>query len=181
MRARLLSFSMILNIAFLLVVSLVFGAVLAAMGKLWAGMFAMIYKIMPRVSLKWRDVWLGAIVTSLPFTAGSFLIEIYIGTSNLASGFGAAGSLNVVVVFVHYSAQVFLLGAELTWIQAKTFGSMRDVQPYLLAKIGIPAPGTATKPAARLAQSSQVSAQVAGVSLAAEKLTFGGNHCQARR
>ena len=107
---------MILNIAFLLVVSLVFGAVLAAMGKLWAGMFAMIYKIMPRVSLKWRDVWLGAIVTSLPFTAGSFLIEIYIGTSNLASGFGAAGSLNVVVVFVHYSAQVFLLGAELTWI-----------------------------------------------------------------
>ena len=67
---------MIRNIAFVLVVSLVFGAVVAAMGKLWAGMFPTIYKILPRVSVKWRDVWLGAIVTSLLFTAKRFLIEI---------------------------------------------------------------------------------------------------------
>ena len=166
-RARLLSFGMILGIAFLLVVSLVLGAVVAALGKLWAGVFgewvmlaqllnllvgfvmttgvfAMIYKIMPRVSVKWRDVWLGAIVTSLLFTAGRFLIEIYIGTSNLASGFGAAGSLIVVLVWVYYSAQIFLLGAEFTWIYAKTFGSMRDLQPQLLAKTGAAAPGIAT-------------------------------------
>lgn len=158
-RARLLSFGMILGIAFLLVVSLVFSAVVAALGKWWSGafgdwavlaqlidvvlgfvlttaVFAMIYKIMPRVSVKWRDVWLGAVVTAVLFTAGRFLIGMYIGRSNLASGFGAAGSLIVVFVWVYYSAQIFLLGAEFTWIYAKTFGSMRELQPQLLAKTG---------------------------------------------
>jgi membrane protein len=166
-RARLLSFGMILGIAFLLVVSLVFSAVVAALGKWWSGaladwallaqlvdlivgfvltttVFAMIYKIMPRVSVKWRDVWLGAVVTSVLFTAGRFLIGMYIGRSNLASGFGAAGSLIVVFVWVYYSAQIFLLGAEFTWIYAKTFGSMRDLQPQLLAKTAAAAPGFAT-------------------------------------
>ena len=166
-RARLLSFGMILGIAFLLMVSLVFSAVVAAMGKLWSGafgewallaqlfnlvvgfvmttgVFAMIYKIMPRVSVKWRDVWLGAIVTSLLFTGGRFLIGLYIGHSDLASGFGAAGSLIVVFVWVYDSAQIFLLGAEFTWIYAKTFGSMRDMQPLLAAKTGTDIPGFAT-------------------------------------
>jgi membrane protein len=166
-RARLLSFGMILGIAFLLVVSLVFSAVVAALGKWWSGalgdwallaqlfdlivgfsltttVFAMIYKIMPRVSVKWRDVWLGAIVTSVLFTAGRFLIGTYIGRSNLASGFGAAGSLIVVFVWVYYSAQIFLLGAEFTWIYAKTFGSMRDLQPRLLAKTAAATPSFAT-------------------------------------
>jgi membrane protein len=166
-RARLLSFGMILGIAFLLVVSLVFSAVAAALGKWWSGtlgdwallaqlfdlvvgfvmtttVFAMIYKIMPRVSVKWRDVWLGAVVTSVLFTAGRFLIGTYIGRSNLASGFGAAGSLIVVFVWVYYSAQIFLLGAEFTWIYAKTFGSMRDLQPQLLTKTAAAAPGLAT-------------------------------------
>jgi membrane protein len=150
-RARLLSFGMILGIAFLLMVSLVFGAVVAALGKWWSGafgewallaqvfnlvvgfvmttgVFAMIYKIMPRVSVRWSDVWLGASVTSLLFTCGRFLIGMYIGRSKLASGFGAAGSLIVVFVWVYYSAQIFLLGAEFTWIYARTFGSMRDRQ-----------------------------------------------------
>jgi membrane protein len=149
-RARLLSFGMILGIAFLLMVSLVFSAVLAALGKWWSGafgewallaqffnlgvgfvmttgVFAMIYKIMPRVRVKWRDVWLGAMVTSLLFTGGRFLIGLYIGRSDLASAFGAAGSLIVVFVWVYYSAQIFLLGAEFTWIYARTFGSMRDL------------------------------------------------------
>lgn len=166
-RARLLSFGMILGIAFLLMVSLVFGAVVSALGKLWSGafgewallaqlldlgvgfamttgVFAMIYKIMPRVSVKWRDVWLGAIVTALLFTGGRFLIGMYIGRSNLASGFGAAGSLIVVFVWVYYSAQIFLLGAEFTWIYARTFGSMRDLEPELVAKTGAPVPGFAT-------------------------------------
>ena len=156
-RARLLSFGMILGIAFLLVVSLVFSAVVAALRKWWTSalgdwallaqlfdlvvgfvltttVFAMIYKTMPRVSVKWHDVWLGAVVTSVLFTAGRFLIGMYIGRSNLASGFGAAGSLIVVFVWVYYSAQIFLLGAEFTWIYAKTFGSMRDQQPQLVAK-----------------------------------------------
>jgi membrane protein len=151
-RARLLSFGMILGIAFLLIVSLVFSAVVAALGKWWSGafgewvllaelvnlavgfvmttgVFAMIYKVMPRVSVKWRDVWLGATVTSLLFTGGRFLIGTYIGRSDLASGFGAAGSLIVVFVWVYYSAQIFLLGAEFTWIYAKTFGSMRAMRP----------------------------------------------------
>jgi membrane protein len=166
-RARLLSFGMILGIAFLLMVSLVFSAIVAAMGKLWSGafgewallaqsfnlivgfamttgVFAMIYKIMPRVSVKWRDVWLGAVVTSLLFTGGRFLIGMYIGRSNLASGFGAAGSLIVVFVWVYYSAQIFLLGAEFTWIYARTFGSMRDMQTVLEAKTGAPTPSFAT-------------------------------------
>ena len=151
-RARLLSFGMILGMAFLLMVSLVFSAVLAALGKWWSGafgdwaamaqffnlgvgflmttgVFATIYKIMPRVRVTWRDVWLGAIVTALLFTGGRYLIGLYIGRSNLASAFGAAGSLIVIFVWVYYSAQIFLLGAEFTWIYARTFGSMRDPQP----------------------------------------------------
>jgi membrane protein len=166
-RARLLSFGMILGIAFLLVVSLVFSAVVAALGKWWSGVlgdwallaqlfdlivgfvltttvFAMIYKTMPRVSVKWHDVWLGAVVTSVLFTAGRSLIGMYIGRSNLASGFGAAGSLIVVFVWVYYSAQIFLLGAEFTWIYAKTFGSMQDLQPQLQAKTAAAAQAFAT-------------------------------------
>jgi membrane protein len=164
-RARLLSFGMILGIAFLLMVSLVFSAVLAALGKWWSGafgdwallarmvdlivgfvmttgVFAMIYKIMPRVSVTWRDVWLGAIVTALLFTVGRFLIGMYIGRSALASGFGAAGSLIVVFVWVYYSAQIFLLGAEFTWIYARTYGSMRDLPAELAAKSVANVPGT---------------------------------------
>lgn len=166
-RARLLSFGMILGLAFLLMVSLVFGAVVAALGTWWSGafgewvwlarlldvsvgfatttgVFAMIYKIMPRVKVRWRDVWLGAAVTALLFTGGRYLIGMYIGRSNLASGFGAAGSLIVVLVWVYYSAQIFLLGAEFTWIYARTFGSMRDLEPEQQAKSGSATSGLAT-------------------------------------
>jgi membrane protein len=93
--------------------------------------------------VKWRDVWLGATVTSLLFTGGRFLIGTYIGRSNLASGFGAAGSLIVVFVWVYYSAQIFLLGAEFTWIYAKTFGSMRAMRPEFDAESGAAAPDLA--------------------------------------
>jgi hypothetical protein len=88
--------------------------------------FAMIYKLMPRVKVQWHDVWLGALVTSLLFTIGKFLIGLYIGKSGVASGFGAAGSLIVVFIWVYYSAQIFLLGAEFTWVYAKTLGSLRS-------------------------------------------------------
>ena len=154
LRTRLFSFGMILGIAFLLMVSLVMGAVIAALGKWWGGVFgdwevlaqgvnllvgfilttsvfAMIYKIIPRVKVLWRDVLLGAVATALLFTVGKILIGLYIGKSGVASGFGAAGSLVVVLVWVYYSAQIFLMGAEFTWVYAGTFGSMRgsrDVQ-----------------------------------------------------
>ena len=141
-RARLLSFGLILGLAFLLMVSLVFGAAVAALETWWGGVFgqwvwlaqlfntlvslvlsaaifAMIYKLMPRVRIRWEDVWVGALVTAVLFTAGKFLISLYIGKSSFASGFGAAGSLIVVLVWVYYSAQIFLLGAEFTWAYAR--------------------------------------------------------------
>ncbi len=151
LRSRLLSFGMILGVAFLLMVSLVTGALIAAFGKWWGGMltewallaqlinvlvgfaltttvFAMIYKLMPRVRVRWMDVWLGALVTSLLFTIGKFLIGLYIGTSGIASSFGAAGSLVIILVWVYYSAQIFLIGAEFTRVYAYTFGSARSAQ-----------------------------------------------------
>lgn len=150
LRARLLSFGMILGIAFLLMISLVLSAVVAALGKWWSGAFgewelllqaanilvgfafttvgfALIYKLMPRVKVRWHDVWIGAAVTALLFTIGRFLIGLYIGKSGVASGFGAAGSLVVIFIWVYYSAQIFLLGAEFTWVYARTFGSMRNL------------------------------------------------------
>ncbi|RDJ97671.1 YihY/virulence factor BrkB family protein [Cupriavidus lacunae] len=144
LRARMLSFGMILGIGFLLVVSLVLSAGISAMGRVWEGeaighildtmvslvlmtvVFAMIYKIMPRAKVRWLDVWLGAAVTALLFTLGKFLIGLYIGKSGVASGYGAAGSLIVLLVWVYYSAQIFLLGAEFTWQYAQRFGSLKD-------------------------------------------------------
>jgi membrane protein len=149
-RARLLSFGMILGIGFLLMVSLVASAALAALRKWWEPVlgnwattvsiidfaasfvvitvvFAMIYKIIPRARIDWKDVWVGAAVTALLFTIGKFLIGVYIGRSGVASGFGAAASLVVVLIWVYYSAQIFLLGAEFTWAYAHKFGSRRNL------------------------------------------------------
>jgi membrane protein len=137
-RSRLLSFGMILAIAFLLMVSLVLSAALAALGKGLAHvldialsfgivtlLFALIYKLIPRVRVAWRDVWIGAAVTAALFAVGKFLIGLYIGKSSVASAFGAAGSVVVMMVWVYYSAQIFLLGAEFTWVYAHTYGSRR--------------------------------------------------------
>jgi membrane protein len=126
LRTRLLSFGMILGIAFLLMVSLVLGAVIAALGKWWSGVFAMIYKLMPRAKVRWHDVLLGAVVTAGLFTVGKVLIGLYIGKTAVASSYGAAGSIVVLLLWVYYSAQIFLLGAEFTWVYARTFGSMRE-------------------------------------------------------
>lgn len=147
-RTRLLSFGLIMGIGFLLMVSLVASAAFAALGKWWAPVFggwaqvgqvinfvfgfavtvvgfAMIYKLMPRAQVQWMDVWVGAAVTALLFSIGKHLIGLYIGKSSVASGFGAAGSLVVVLVWVYYSAQIFLLGAEFTWVYAHEFGSLK--------------------------------------------------------
>ena len=87
------------------------------------GLFAMIYKILPSEKIDWGDVWIGAAVTSLLFAIGKFLIGLYIGRSALASGFGAAGTFVVVIVWVYYSSLVFLLGAEFTHEYARGEGS----------------------------------------------------------
>jgi membrane protein len=150
LRTRILSFGMILGIAFLLMVSLVTGAAIAALGKWWDGwfagwevlaqiinasvgffmttaVFALIYKLMPRVKVGWGDVWVGAAVTAMLFTLGRLLISLYIGKTGIASGFGAAGSVAVIFVWVYYSAQVFLVGAEFTWVYAKCMGSQQHL------------------------------------------------------
>ncbi|MDP1650979.1 MAG: YihY/virulence factor BrkB family protein [Rubrivivax sp.] len=146
--ARLMAFGMILAVGFLLIVSLVTSAMLAAMGRRWdsafgawqgfvqagnavvgfmlvAAMFGLIYKVMPRVHVLWKDVWLGALLAALLFTLGKVLIGLYIGRSGVASGFGAAGSLVVVLLWVYFSAQILLIGAEFTCVYARTFGSRR--------------------------------------------------------
>jgi membrane protein len=92
---------------------------------LTAGLFAMIYKLMPRVHVAWHDVWIGAVVTAALFAIGKLLIGLYIGKSGVTSAFGAAGSLAVLLVWVYYSAQIFLLGAEFTWVYAHTLGSLK--------------------------------------------------------
>ena len=145
-RARLMAFGMILALGFLLIVSLVTSAMIAAMGRSfdpvfggWQGVieagnaiggfllvaitFGLIYKVMPRQRVLFSDVWLGALIAALLFTGGKFLIGAYIGRSAVASGFGAAGSLVVVLLWVYFSSQILLMGAEFTCAYARTFGS----------------------------------------------------------
>ena len=149
-RGRLLSFGMILGITFLLIVSLAFSAAMSALSRWarpdspgWAAfsgaselglslllvtvVFAMIYKTMPRASIHWRDVWVGSAVTSALFIAGKALIGLYIGRSGITSAFGAAASLIVVLLWVYYSAQIFLFGAEFTWVYSHRYGSHRPL------------------------------------------------------
>jgi membrane protein len=83
----------------------------------------MIYKLMPRAKIAWRDVWVGAAVTALLFEIGKLLIGLYLGKTGVASGFGAAGSLVVLLIWVYFSAQTFLLGAEFTWVYSHEYGS----------------------------------------------------------
>jgi len=148
LRARLLSFGMILGIGLLLLGSLVASATLVALRNRWGPefgswattsiaelafsfivftvVFALIYKVIPRVRIAWKDVWIGAAVTSLLFTTGKWLIGVYIGRSEITSGFGAASSLVAVLVWVFYSAQIFLFGAEFTCAYAHRFGSRKS-------------------------------------------------------
>jgi len=147
LRARLLSFGLILGVAFLLMVSLVVSATLAAFGG-WAGtlmpgwetvlqllnlavslgiltvLFAMIFKLMPSTPVSWRDVWVGAFVTAILFEVGKLLIGLYIGKSGMTESFEAAGALVILLAWVYYAAQIFLLGAEFTKAFADAHGSL---------------------------------------------------------
>ena len=185
LRARLLSFGTIAGISFLLMVSLVVSAALAAFGKIWGPrfadwqsmvaavnvlfsflltttVFAMIYKIMPRAKVAWTDVVVGASVTSLLFTIGKSLIGLYIGRSGVTSGFGAAGSLVMAMIWVYYSAQIFLLGAEFTWAYALTFGSRKE------QKLPGKAPAVPSKASDKKPDATMVEAKEAAIDCAAE-------------
>lgn len=147
-KSRFLSFSLILGTGFLLLVSLVVSAGIAALGKYSSQLFpdtelllqiastiislavitvlfAMIYKILPKVKVAWKDVWIGAFLATLLFTLGKSLIALYIGKSGVASTYGAAGSLVVILIWVYFSAQVFLLGAEFTQVYSRRHGSRK--------------------------------------------------------
>jgi membrane protein len=149
LRTRLLSFGMVLVLAFLLLVSLVVSAVLAILehNASWilgnyatvlatisslitfgviACMFAVIYKTLPDAPLSWRDVWVGAAFTAGLFSLGKYLIGLYLGNSSVATSFGAAGSLIALLLWVYYSAQIFFLGAEFTRHYALWFGSLQN-------------------------------------------------------
>jgi membrane protein len=155
-RDRFFSFVMVLGIAFLLLVSLVLSAALTALGTVferlphslaWLAqvlnfsvsfivitlLFAMVYKILPDARIAWRQVWMGAILTSLLFTIGKTLIGLYLGRSSMASAYGVAGSFVVFLVWVYYSAQILYLGAEVTKAVADQSGEHimpgQDAQP----------------------------------------------------
>jgi membrane protein len=143
---RLLSFTMVLGIGFLLLASLVISAVVSALGEyigsrwpmadFWLGLinfivsflvvtflFAMMFKFLPEIKIAWKDVWLGAAVTSVLFSLGKFLIGLYLGRSEVGNTFGAAGSLAILLIWVYYSAQILFFGAEFTQVYANRYGS----------------------------------------------------------
>lgn len=145
LRERFLSFSMILVIGFLLLVSLILSAVLSALGgyfnNILPGMewvwqlvnfvisfgvtillFAAIYKVLPDADFAWRDTWMGATATALLFTVGKWLLGLYLGNQSTASAYGAAGSLVILLIWIYYSAQIFFFGAEFTQVYARSMG-----------------------------------------------------------
>jgi membrane protein len=149
-RAR--SFALVLGIGFLLLVSLVVSAALAALGKwlsassatplLWSAvnlavslavittLFMLLYRFLPDVKLRWRDVSIGAFVTAVLFTIGKELIGLYIGHSTTASSYGAAGSILVLLLWVYYSSQIVLFGAEFTRVYARETGAKPQPEPF---------------------------------------------------
>lgn len=144
--ARFLSFTMVLGVAFMLLVSLVVSAALAGVGRVLSDslpggelvwqilnfvislgvitvLFALIFKFVPDAQVKWRDVWVGAAVTSLLFSIGKMLLGLYLGKSTVASTYGAAGSVVAFVVWVYYAAQILFIGAEFTQVYSRALGT----------------------------------------------------------
>jgi membrane protein len=169
LKDRFVSFTMVLGIGFLLLVSLALSAALAAAGKYangvlpqWSAvlqvlnfvaglalttvLFAMIFKVLPDIDLPWRAVWLGAAVTAGLFTLGRFLIGLYLGRSSVGSTYGAAGSLAIVLLWVYYSSQILLLGAEFTQVHARARGTWRPADG---AELPAGATGPDPRPKAR--------------------------------
>jgi membrane protein len=152
-RNRLLSFALVLAVGFLVLVSLLLSAALSALGTYFSGMvpgfdalwqlaaavaafvitaalFAMIFKYLPDIRIQWREVAVGALVTAALFTGGKFLIGFYLGRSAVASTYGAAGSLVVVLLWVYYSSLILFYGAEITRAHARRSGANVEPAPY---------------------------------------------------
>lgn len=174
--SRVLSFGLVLAIGFLLLVSLALTSALAALAEYSSHLlpvgeallqtanfvvsflvvtvlFALIYKWLPNVSIAWRDVWIGSAVTALLFNIGRTAIGMYLGHSAVASAHGAAGAFVVLLLWLYYSAQVFLLGAEFTWAYAERVGSHAPIRgseaaqtPKLALTSAIPAFRSAPPP-----------------------------------
>ena len=153
-RARAASLGLVAALGFLLLVSLVVSTLLSALSAyinaylpfgylilqtlaflvsfgLISLLFGAIYKVLPDKVIEWHDVMIGAVVTALLFTIGKLLISLYIGSSTVASSYGAAGSLIVVLLWIYYSAQIFLFGAEFTKVYATHHGSHRGTRHHL--------------------------------------------------
>ena len=153
-RARAASLGLVGALGFLLLVSLVISTLLSALSAyinaylpfghlilqtlaflvsfgLISLLFGAIYKVLPDKDIEWHDVMIGAVVTALLFTIGKLLISLYIGSSTVASSYGAAGSLIVVLLWIYYSAQIFLFGAEFTKVYASHHGSHRRIGRHL--------------------------------------------------
>jgi len=169
LQKRLVSFAIVLGIAFLLLVSVAVSAALstaaAVLGSsapvpLWllrslnlvvslalvAGVFGLVYKLLPDTFVAWGDVWLGAVITSLMFTVGSSFIGLYLGGSSLRSLYGAAGSFVVVLIWVYYSALIFFFGAEFTCVYARRYGSKKESSEHAAAIELLSAPGGVAPP-----------------------------------
>ena len=152
---RLLSFTMVLGIGFLLLASLVVSAVVSAFGEyigsrwpmadFWLNLinfvisflvvtflFGMIFKFLPEIKIPWKDVWLGAAVTSVLFSLGKFLIGLYLGRSEVGNTFGGAGSLAILLIWIYYSAQILFFGAEFTQVYANRYGSRIVPDPSMV-------------------------------------------------
>lgn len=149
---RLLSLAMVISLGFVLLVSLLIDAVLVVfqgmLTRIMEGVtlvlvtginvvislafitviFAMLFKVLPDATIKWKNVWVGSIVTTILFTVGKYLIGFYLGNSSLNTAYGAAGSLVIILVWVYYSTVIVLFGAELTSVYAKEKGS--EIMPY---------------------------------------------------
>jgi membrane protein len=167
LRDRFLSFTMVLGVAFMLLVSLLVSAALSAVGRflsgalpggevLWqvvnflvslgtiTGLLGLIFKVIPDVEIRWRDVWVGALVTACLFTLGKFVLGLYLGKSSFASSYGAAGSVVALVVWVYYASQILFMGAEFTQVYAQMFG--KDIRPSPQAVPAEPESGTIKSP-----------------------------------
>jgi len=159
-RVRLFSFGLIVSIAFLLMVSLIISAMIAAFGtwltqhftdsfllilqllniglsfSILAVLFALMFKVLPDARIKWKHVWIGSVVTAFLFELGRFVLSLYFGKANPATGYGAAGSIILIMLWVNYSSIIVLFGAEFTHAYANMFSG--GVAPTEIAKVEVP-------------------------------------------
>ena len=169
LRKRLHSFALVIGIGFLLLVSLLLSAALSGFSRYLERvldlpvdflqianfavsflvitlLFAMTYRILPDVKIAWRDVWLGSLLTSLLFVVGKTLIGLYLGRTGVASAYGAAGSLVVILLWVYYSSLIFFFGAEFTRVHSRQFRTSRAQPEEGAVRVPEGQGGTALQP-----------------------------------